>query len=146
MSAFMKSINAFVDKSKADMVTVVKVGCAQIINEFIDMSPVGQPSIWQSKPPKGYIGGRFRANWQVTFNTPSVMEIRTAKDDPTGQVALEEGTEKAMTFNLGVDAVYFTNNVPYAYRLEMGHSTQAPNGVVRIAALNATKYFNEGNK
>ncbi|NTX09022.1 hypothetical protein, partial [Myxococcus sp. CA040A] len=30
------------------------------------------------------------------------------------------------------DTVYVTNNLPYARRLEFGHSAQAPRGMVRV--------------
>ncbi|WP_265440044.1 hypothetical protein, partial [Aeromonas salmonicida] len=46
-------------------------------------------------------------------------------------------------FKVGMNAIYFTNNVPYAYRLEMGHSKQAPNGMIAITAENAGKFFRD---
>ena len=71
--------------------------------------------------------GRLRGNWQTTINTPKWGVID--RDDAGGAAALAE----AMA-NLGslVDVVWFTNNLPYAERIEYdGWSKQAPEGMVR---------------
>lgn len=69
--------------------------------------------------------GRLRGNWQTTINSPATEAVgRTG-----GDVSLAE----AMA-NLGalVDVVWFTNNLPYAERIEYdGWSGQAPEGMVR---------------
>ncbi|WP_207463556.1 hypothetical protein [Gilliamella apis] len=109
------------------------------MQDIIRMSPVGQPAIWKSKPPKNYTGGLFRGNWQVSFDIPITNTID--RIDPTGMEALKEGIEQIGKFTYSVKSVYFTNNLPYSVALEFGHSTQAPNGMVRIAALNAQTHF-----
>lgn len=71
--------------------------------------------------------GRLRGNWQTTINSPAGAV--TTRDDPSGAAALAE----AMA-NLGslADVVWFTNNLPYAERIEYeGWSRQAPEGMVR---------------
>lgn len=71
--------------------------------------------------------GRLRGNWQTTINSPA--GAATTRDDPSGAAALAE----AMA-NLGslVDVIWFTNNLPYAERIEYeGWSRQAPEGMVR---------------
>lgn len=71
--------------------------------------------------------GRLRGNWQTTINSPAGSEI--SRDDTSGAAALAE----AMA-NLGslADVVWFTNNLPYAERIEYeGWSRQAPEGMVR---------------
>ena len=71
--------------------------------------------------------GRLRGNWQMTINSPA--GAATTRDDPSGAAALAE----AMA-NLGslADVVWFTNNLPYAERIEYeGWSRQAPEGMVR---------------
>ena len=136
---FLQSINAFVDKAKANSELVVKKGCIEVLQDIIRMSPVGQPSIWTSKPPKNYVGGLFRGNWQVSFDIPVTNAID--RIDPTGMDTLKDGIEQIGKFTYSVKSVYFTNNLPYSVALEFGHSTQAPNGMVRIAALNAQTHF-----
>lgn len=69
--------------------------------------------------------GRLRGNWQTTLNSPASAALERAGSD----VSLAE----AMA-NLGalVDVVWFTNNLPYAERIEYdGWSGQAPEGMVR---------------
>ena len=92
--------------------------------------------------PKGYTGGRFRGNWQVTFETPAQGE--TGRPDKFGVETLNRGAAILAQFYASQDSViYFTNNVPYAVRLEFGYSSQAPNGMVRVTAQEFQKLFNE---
>lgn len=100
------------------------------------------------KTPAGYTGGRFRGNWQVGLDVQPDGE--TGRIDPNGNITMAVGNYMIEQFKVGTKAIYFTNNVPYAYRLEFGHSSQAPNGMIRITAEEAAKYFveaaNEVNK
>lgn len=71
--------------------------------------------------------GRLRGNWQTTINSPASAAI--GRDDPGGAAAMAEAVA-----NLGslTDVVWFTNNLPYAERIEYdGWSKQAPEGMVR---------------
>jgi len=143
-SNFLKSINAFVDTAKANSELVVKKGCIEVLQDIIRMSPVGQPELWQGYAPKGYVGGRFRGNWQVTFNVPASVELDRV--DPSGMDTLKDGIEQIGRYTYGIQSIYFTNNLPYSVRLEFGHSKQAPNGIVRVAALNAQTHFENATK
>ncbi|EKN6195565.1 hypothetical protein OZ830_002925 [Yersinia enterocolitica] len=100
------------------------------------------------KAPAGYTGGRFRGNWQVGLDIQPDGE--TGRIDKSGNMTMAVGNYMLEQFKVGTKAIYFTNNVPYAYRLEFGHSSQAPNGMIRITAEEAAKYFveaaNEVNK
>jgi hypothetical protein len=81
--------------------------------------------------PKDYVGGRARGNWQCSLASPITNEID--RIDPNGSAATAdvEATVKAGEIN------YLSNNVPYIRRLEYeGHSSQAPNGMVRISVQN----------
>jgi hypothetical protein len=91
------------------------------------------------KKRANYSGGRFRGNWQVTFNVPASGELD--RIDPSGMDTLQDGIEQIGRYTYGIQSIYFTNNLPYSVRLEFGHSKQAPNGMVRVAALNAQAYF-----
>ncbi|WP_343437073.1 hypothetical protein [Enterobacter roggenkampii] len=93
------------------------------------------------KAPPGYTGGRFRGNWQISFDTPTTDE--TGRIDKTGDLTNAAGNYTLSLFKVGMKAIYFCNNVPYAYPLEMGHSTQAPGGMVRIAAAEFQRFFEE---
>lgn len=93
------------------------------------------------KAPPGYTGGRFRGNWQVSFDAPTTDE--TGRIDKTGNLTKAAGNYTLSLFKVGMKAIYFCNNVPYAYRLEMGHSSQAPEGMVRITAAEFQRFFEE---
>lgn len=82
------------------------------------------------KAPAGYVGGRFRANWQVTFNVPAVGEINGI--DPQGRATVSSGSAVLQTFQSEYGSIWLMNNVPYSIPLEYGHSSQAPQGMVRI--------------
>lgn len=93
------------------------------------------------KAPPGYTGGRFRGNWQVSFNHPSQGE--TGRIDKAGGETLAAGNLVIEQFKVGMTAVYFCNNVPYAYPLEFGHSHQAPGGMVRVTAAEFQRFFDD---
>lgn len=103
----------------------------RVASELDKRSPVGDASYWKSPPPAGYIGGHFRANWQLGVGVMPRGE--RAGVDPTGTIALPgiiaEIPEKAS------GKVYFlANTAPYADRLENGWSRQAPSGLVGLTA------------
>ena len=93
------------------------------------------------KSPPGYTGGRFRGNWQVSFDAPTTEE--NGRIDKTGDLTKAAGNYTLSLFKVGMSSIYFCNNVPYAYPLEMGHSTQAPGGMVRITAAEFQRFFDE---
>jgi len=93
------------------------------------------------KVPPGYTGGRFRGNWQVSFDAPTTEE--NGRIDKTGDLTKAAGNYTLSLFKVGMSSIYFCNNVPYAYPLEMGHSTQAPGGMVRITAAEFQRFFDE---
>lgn len=93
------------------------------------------------KAPPGYTGGRFRGNWQVSFDAPTTDE--TGRVDKTGNLTKAAGNYTLSLFKVGMNDIYFCNNAPYAYRLEMGHSSQAPGGMVRITAAEFQRFFEE---
>ncbi|WP_085336832.1 hypothetical protein [Serratia marcescens] len=180
--AFMQAITAFVDKAKANQAQVVRATGISILTQLIQMSPVGNPDLWEVnatarayndavaehndtqrndpanltptgrlkkrarvsdsmdiKAPAGYTGGRFRGNWQVGLDAAPQGE--TGQVDKSGGKTLAAGTLVIERFRVGMQAVYFTNNVPYAYPLEFGHSSQAPGGMVRITAADFQRHF-----
>lgn len=141
---FIADINAFIATAKANQEEVVRVIGIKILARLVDMSPVGNPDLWKGSAPKGYTGGRFRGNWQVSFDQPT--EDETDRIDKAGSATKAAGNLILSQFKVGVKEIYFVNNVPYAYRLEFGHSSQAPNGMVRVTAENFQKLFSEATQ
>jgi hypothetical protein len=96
-------------KNKAKMLGAVKKTVKAIGKDVIKNSPVDT--------------GRFKGNWNAALNAPNLA------------IDLSSGaglTEIANKIKIG-DVFFFTNNLPYALRLEFGWSDQSPNGMVRLA-------------
>lgn len=132
MSTFALDLKKFAEKTaeKADMAVggvVVRVAA-----ELDRRSPVGDASYWSHPAPKGYVGGRFRGNWQLGVNSVPVGE--------TGRIDAGGGaTQGEIVASIPVEAsgkLYsLVNNVPYANKIETGWSRQAPEGLVAITAM-----------
>lgn len=88
-----------------------------------------------------YVGGRFRGNWQVSFDTAKTGTLE--RIDPTGRESLGAGTAVIQGFTTEVGTIWMMNNLPYAQRLEYGHSSQAPAGVVRISVLEMQMFISK---
>lgn len=104
---------------------VVKVTAISLFTGIINASPVGNSSLWKSKyTPDGYVGGTYRSNHFLSLGSPSnkVTSNRSEKSKRIKEV-LQIAT---MPYN---SSYWLTNNLPYAERIEAGHSTQAPLGV-----------------
>ncbi|WP_339025769.1 hypothetical protein [Leclercia pneumoniae] len=182
---FLAAIQLFVDGSKQEMDQVVRRTGIKILGRLVEMSPVGQPDIWEVnqtasayntavrehnaalrenpanltkagrlkrglrvndsvdiKKPEGYVGGRFKNNWYVGFDSQPTESNDTP--DASGQGSNSRGLAVLEVFRVGhVSSIYFTNNLPYAAALENGHSSQAPGGMVGLTALDAAQYFRE---
>lgn len=104
----------------------------EVFRRVILKSPVGNPSLWANPgaAPPGYVGGRFRANWQIDtrLNDDSTEDV-----DPGGGATIAAGLSNIETQRIQpYGTIWIFNNVPYARRLEEGWSSQAPSGVVGV--------------
>lgn len=130
--SFSLDLQRFVEKTKAkadDAVGAIVVGVASRIDE---RSPVGDAKYWVSPPPKGYVGGHFRANWQLGVDAVPQGEIPGV--DQTGEAT--QGRIVASIPDEAAGNVYWlANNTPYARRLEEGWSRQAPQGMVALTVV-----------
>ncbi|MCF1487584.1 hypothetical protein LZ838_09440 [Pseudomonas sp. AA27] len=78
---------------------------------------------------QGYVGGRFRGNWQFSIESPATGELDVV--DRSGNETIAQLKAQVAALTIGQTA-YIVNNLPYAIPLEYGHSTQAPRGMVRV--------------
>lgn len=130
---FGLDLRAFAAKTtaKANMVVskiIIDVGTALVMK-----SPVGDPTYWQSPAPPGYVGGRFRANWQ--YGIGAIDKTTTNTVDPNGQATIAAIVGKVSP-DKAANVHYITNTLPYAIPIEDGHSyRQAPQGVARLTAM-----------
>lgn len=123
-------------KVQLDLETVARKSTLDVYSAVAKRSPVDT--------------GRFRANWNVSYGAPdtSVTESTDASR------ALREA-QKALTLPVG-GVTYMSNSLPYARVIEYGQypnppknptgktvngfSVQAPQGVVRLSALEYSDY------
>ncbi|NIH90219.1 hypothetical protein FHW31_001584 [Enterobacter asburiae] len=132
-ASYNQAVYAHNEAQKTDPANLTKTGRLKKKARLVDGMDI--------KAPPGYTGGRFRGNWQVSFDAPTTDE--TGRIDKTGNLTKAAGNYTLSLFKVGMKAIYFCNNVPYAYRLEMGHSSQAPGGMVRITAAEFQRFFEE---
>lgn len=131
MSNFEEQIKSWTElqKKKIDAVTrkiVLDVGTSVVLK-----SPVGDPTHWQFKAPPGYVGGRFRGNWQYGL---TIADGTTETIDPSGQATIGAIFAK-VDINASGKHHYLVNRLPYGPRLEHGWSRQAPAGMVQITVV-----------
>lgn len=108
---------------------------------LIDDTPVGNPSLWKSPPPPGYVGGRARGGWETTLG--AIPQTETGRIDPSGAATLaanHAGLMGLMPFGLSVIA----NLVPYIGRLNEGWSTQQPANFVQRNMQRVRSQFRGG--
>ena len=127
-SQFKLDIAAFAKKAGERADDAVRKSMIDLGRSLVLMSPVGNPDLWKTKyPPKHYVGGTFRRNWQygVDQEPNGIIEGTDA-----GGEATIAGLSAAITSGPGIGhTLYLSNALPYAMRLEFGWSTQ-----VRITA------------
>lgn len=138
--AFTLDLRTFIDKAMGNADIVVRKVAIDMLAKTVDRSPVGNPTLWDSPPPPGYVGGRFRGNWQVSFDAPTITEI--SRIDAAGSATLSAGQAVIQAYHSTVGSIWLMNNVAYAQRLEYGHSSQAPAGVVRVTVAEFQMFVN----
>lgn len=129
---FALDLQKFAQKAKDQADDAVGRIVVAVAVELDKRSPVGDGTYWKTKPPKGYVGGHFRANWQLGIGSLPTGEKLGV--DPSGQQ-----TQAAIMAAVPDDAAgrvfYLANNAPYALRIEDGWSRQAPSGLVGLTRV-----------
>jgi hypothetical protein len=122
--------------SRAD--AFVRAVVMEVDRSLVEKSPVGNADLWANpaNKPKGYVGGRFRANWQYGEGRAPEGELYEGGGPfPSPQECMERETSKIKIEAAG-KVHYLVNNLPYAQAIEDGHSSkQAPAGVVGITVI-----------
>lgn len=123
---FELAVANFIKKAKKNPELVVRQVTIKLYSQIIMASPVDT--------------GRFRMNWQVSNNKPATGVL--IADDPSGSRAIGRMTAYVTTSE-DWENFCFTNNLPYAERLEYGGSQQAPQGMVRVTVSRFQRLLNE---
>ncbi len=161
--SFSLDIKNFVEKCGKNADLVVKKTVIDMFSSIVKKSPVGNPELWASlgasyrlysirgnkllktpkvqfrnQPPPGYVGGHFRANWQLNINAIPINEVDGI--DKSGTRTISKAVSNIPAKAAG-NVYYIANNLPYAQRLEEGWSTQAPFGMVGLTILEFQNYI-----
>lgn len=103
-----------------------------VATALVMRTPVGDPSLWQSPPPKGYTGGRARGSWQHGAGSAPTAEVDEI--DPSGEASIERIGASVPEKPFGQNH-FVVNGLPYIERLEDGWSSQAPAGMVAVTVV-----------
>lgn len=137
--SFSLSLGKALAKVKADKDKIARGTIQHVVSDIIIGTPVGDPTLWKSKPPKGYIGGTLRGAWNASVSSPN--RSVTKSKDKNGQATIRKAEQIIGKFTIGT-TFYLTNPQPHALPVEHGWSTiQRPQGMVRVAVANANKYL-----
>ena len=109
-----KAINSAEIEMKAKANKAIRKAAIKTWSKIIRMTPVDT--------------GRARGNWFIGLSVDS--DINTSDNVRGSQYVNDK-----LPNNVLNDKVYLYNNLPYIGALEFGHSSQAPNGMVRISLL-----------
>lgn len=136
--SFADDVKRFAQKAGRSLDATVRGVEMRLFRAVIKDSPVGDPSQWKSPAPPGYVGGRFRGNWQASIGSPAVGELDRRDEEST--ISEMEAFVSALK---GGRVTFLSNNLPYAMPLEYGHSKQAPGGMVRKNVARFQRLVNE---
>lgn len=114
MTIFSAAIDKWVEKAGDNLDIVVRKVSLDMFRKVIVKSPVDT--------------GRFKGNWQVAIGSIPAGTVEI--DDKSGTATIAKVTAETLQMKAG-DVITLANNLPYARRLEYGHSKQAPAGMVR---------------
>jgi hypothetical protein len=130
--------SAFAELVDEEVSKRVRTIALALLGEVIQRSPVGNPDLWKNPPPPGYVGGRFRGSHIVSIGSP--VYTATTSVDPGGSETMSKGMA-ALSGLEPYTQVFIQTNLPYAERLENGHSTQAPGGIYDLAFISVSEAY-----
>lgn len=146
MGSFAADLERFRAKTVAKMHLVVRKVIVDVTTSLVMKSPVGDPDYWlfnrgtkeapdyvnysaYRDPPLGYVGGRFRGNWQYGHGAAPSGELDTI--DKSGGLTIA-GINSEVPEKPAGSVHFIVNNLPYGQRLEEGWSRQSPHGMVGL--------------
>lgn len=130
MGSFSADISRFVQKTKIRAEVVVRKICLIGLTGVVEKTPVDT--------------GRCRGNWRVSINKVDLTTdyLFAASREGASTTSISRGIPVVNSARLG-DSVWITNNVHYASLLEVGHSKQAPSGMLRVTWVELVNYVRD---
>lgn len=111
----------------------------EMYERIVSRTPVGNPALWKWPAPRNYNPGTLKASWQISFG--GMREESTGRFVSTDSVINGHGI--SLQVRGGQSTVNIYNTQPYAWRVETGWSTQAPQGMLRITVAEYTSILNQ---
>ena len=117
--SFEKELRAFEAKASGNFVKLLRSASFDLFSSIVMETPVDK--------------GVLRNNWFASIGKASGSKTTRADAGGTGTINKIESVLKGASV---AQDIYFTNNLPYAARIEFdGWSDKAPAGMVRINVL-----------
>lgn len=116
------NIEILMDKINLSIGDFANLIALKSFTSLIYKTPVGNPTLWSSKPPKGYAGGQARFSWNIKHGEPD-----TSTPSSWSMSYPLPPTLKSK----GLTPLYVTSSIPYMQRLEDGWSSQGSHMVKR---------------
>lgn len=138
LSQFKVDLDHFFEKTvPAAHLALMKKIALDLLKKIVLRTPVGNPDTWKNPDahPPGYVGGRARANWQVSLDVLPGDAHTIDKVDASGRGAISDGTLELLRLTQPYGVIWIFNNLPYMVRLENGWSRQAPQGMVQLSVI-----------
>lgn len=122
-TANIKLIAKKLDLSIGDFVHTLGL---KAFTSLVFKTPVGNPTLWKSKAPKGYVGGRAKFSWNMQYKRPNTKQPLNWSGGlpPTPSIKI----------NTNYEPLFVTSPVPYMERLEKGWSTQGSHMIKRTVS------------
>ncbi|HQM30615.1 MAG TPA: hypothetical protein PLR20_14805 [Syntrophales bacterium] len=133
---FNKLLNVLAASINADLSQLIRATVLKTFTKIVKESPVDT--------------GTYRASHQIANSEPGegegVIESPYASKQDKGAAeawanAKAKDNTAAWTWRPGQGSIWLFNNVPYAYRIEEGHSGQAAAGVYNVALAQMIQIF-----
>ncbi|MDF1685359.1 MAG: HK97 gp10 family phage protein [Parvibaculaceae bacterium] len=121
---FIKELNVAYEGAEDEVRVVTQTVALQALRGVVNMSPVDT--------------GRFRGNWNVGVG--QLDPLITDKVDKSGAATISQGSAE-INSSKAYQVIHLTNSLPYAQKLELGSSKQAPAGMVSVTFSNLQAQF-----
>lgn len=129
LATFTNSINDWISRADDGFSDIVSGTVIKAANAIVDLSPVDT--------------GRFKANWQITANSPAQQSLNDYDKLGSETKASLARQARAVANSKATKVIYITNRLDYASDLEHGVSQQAPAGVLGVVNIRLGRYFEE---
>jgi len=142
MGDFSTDLDKIIEKAGKNADAVIKKVVLAVGTELVEVSPVGDPTWWESEAPEGYVGGRFRSNWSHSVGQ---YDSDIEHDITSKRAAISRIKDDIPSKASGL-VHYITNNLSYAIALEEGHSDQSPFGMVELTRWKLQNFIDDAVK